>query len=99
MELGVTEELGTRRYLPRLEDAAAASEVALNSQTVTAPLPQSEFEHRSMTASWSLPILLSPLALSVELLVRVIGLLLCEAKVVIIGKSTYKTYTPRNGVN
>lgn len=88
MELGVTEELGTRRYLPRLEDAAG-SEVASNSHTVTAPLPQSEFEHRSMTASWSLPILLSPLALSVELLVRVIGLLLCEAKVVIIGKSTY----------
>jgi hypothetical protein len=88
MELGVTEEVGTRRYLPGVEDTADV-EVAANSQIVTVPLPQSEFEHRSMTACWSLPILLSPLALSVELLVRVIGLLLCEAKVVIIGKSKY----------
>lgn len=89
MELGAKEEeVGTRRYLPGLGDTANA-EVASNAQIVTVPLPQSEFEHRSTTASWSLPILLSPLALSVELLVRVIGLLLCEAKVVIIGKSPW----------
>ena len=42
-----------------------------------------------MTASWSLEVLLSPLALSVELLVRVLGLLLCEAKIVVIGEIYY----------
>jgi hypothetical protein len=50
------------------------------------PLMQSELEYRWMTASWSLEVLLSPMALSVELLVRVLGLLLCEAKVVVIGE-------------
>ena len=59
-------------------------------KTLSLPLPlplmQSELEYRWMTASWSLEVLLSPMALSVELLVRVLGLLLCEAKVVVIGE-------------
>lgn len=60
--------------------------IAQHAPPKTLPLMQSELEYRWMTASWSLEVLLSPMALSVELLVRVLGLLLCEAKVVVIGE-------------
>ena len=42
-------------------------------------------EHQSASASWSLSVLLSPSALSPELLVRCLGLLLCEAKLIVLG--------------
>lgn len=66
------------------------SATALSASTVSEHSPAvllSELEYRSETAQWSLSVLLSPLALSVELLVRVLGLLLCEAKIIVIGEN------------
>lgn len=95
-------EIRVRRFCSSIDSAATGAVTGAGTveqgvitqhappKTLPLPLPlplmQSELEYRWMTASWSLEVLLSPMALSVELLVRVLGLLLCEAKVVVIGE-------------
>ena len=54
-------------------------------QTATPSGPGTDWEHHHMSGVWSLSVLLSPVALPVELLVRLLGLMLCEAKLVILG--------------
>ena len=85
------------RHLDLTADAVSMSAPALSAVSLSERSPAvllSELEYRSETAQWSLSVLLSPLALSVELLVRVIGLLLCEAKIIVIGEH-YVIYTPQ----
>jgi hypothetical protein len=88
-------EIRVRRFCSSIDSAATGAVTGAGAEQgviiqhappKTLPLMQSELEYRWMTASWSLEVLLSPMALSVELLVRVLGLLLCEAKVVVIGE-------------
>lgn len=82
-------EIKIRRFCSTLDNLLNGQQQQQQQHNVlskVSPLMQSAQEHRWMAASWSLEVLLSPLALSVELLVRVLGLLLCEAKIVVIGK-------------
>lgn len=83
-------EIKIRRFCSTLDTLTSEQQQQQQQQhdvlSKVSPLIQSADEHRWMAASWSLEVLLSPLALSVELLVRVLGLLLCEAKIVVIGE-------------
>lgn len=81
-------EIKIRRFCSTLDTLISEQQQQQRHDVLSkvSPLIQSAEEHRWMAASWSLEVLLSPLALSVELLVRVLGLLLCEAKIVVIGK-------------
>lgn len=84
VRLGRSMTVNGHRFSP-----SAHSKVSMDggemAPTVTSSEPGTDCEHHHMSAVWSLSVLLSPVALSVELLVRVLGLMLCEAKLVILG--------------
>lgn len=82
VRLGRSVTVETQRFSLGVMKALKTAETTA---TVASSEPQTDCEHHHMSVVWSMSALLSPLAVPVELLVRCLGLMLCEAKMIILG--------------